>query len=247
MPPYKQHLEISRTRTGKDFQAMHDWLDNSPDANVKAARHDLDALAENISYVRSTWGDEAVTECLQHIAEDLLMQEIALLAKAGCPEDAILHSVEVARKALEISSRVTIPVNRKLIARGAVFHDLGKAETYGLEHGEIGARIATELGLEEEIKDIIRKHIRGGLTEAEAVELGLPVRDYTLRTPEEKIVIYADRMVDIYVDGIVPDIDENMAEERFVEILQQYQKYGKNTVTMQRYITLHTEIQGWMG
>jgi hypothetical protein len=43
-----------------------------------------------------------------------------------------------------------------------------------------------------------------GLTESEAKEYGLPVRDYTLRTPEEKIVTYADWLVDIYTDGIVP-------------------------------------------
>ena len=123
------------------------------------------------------------------------------------------HSLEVARKRLEIASRVKIPVDKHLIARGAIFHDLGKAKTYGMEHGEIGAKMAEELGLEEAIRQIILKHIRGGLTEAEAKELGLPVRDYTLRTPEEKIVIYADRMVDIYTDGIVPDTNEKKAED----------------------------------
>jgi uncharacterized protein len=137
-------------------------------------------------------------------------------------------------------------VDKRLIARGAIFHDLGKSKTYGMEHGEIGAKMAEELGLEEEIRQIILKHIRGGLTEAEAKELGLPVRDYTLRTPEEKIVIYADRMVDIYMDGIVPDTTEQKAEEQFVEILRNYPKYGKNPVTMQRYLALHEEIHVWM-
>jgi len=46
-----------------------------------------------------------------------------------------LHSIEVARKALEIASRVKIDIDRALIARGAVFHDLGKTKTYGLQHG----------------------------------------------------------------------------------------------------------------
>lgn len=246
MPPYEKHLETSVNRTGNDYQAMHDWLDNNPDKNIKTERHNLDILPENIEYVRSNWGDEAVVEYLQHIAEDLLMKEIAILEKSGCPEEAILHSVEVARKALEISSRVKIPVDRKLIARGAVFHDLGKAKTYGMQHGEIGAQMAADLGLEQEIIDIILKHIRGGLTETEAIELGLPVRDYTLRTPEEKIVIYADRMVDIYVDKIVPDTNEKDAEDRFVGILQQYEKYGKNEITLKRYIVLHQEIHEWM-
>lgn len=244
MPPYAKHLETSAQRTGKEYQELHDWLDNHPDH--KAARHDLATLPENMNYVRSIWGDEAVTEFLQHVADDLLMKEIAVLVKAGCPEEAVRHSLEVARKALEIASRLKISVNKTLIARGAIFHDLGKAKTYGIEHGEIGAKMAEALGLEEEIRQIILKHIRGGLTEVEARELGLPVRDYTLRMPEEKIVIYADRMVDIYTDGIVPDTDEKKAEERFADILHNYEKYGKNPATRQRYLTLQEEIQAWM-
>ena len=244
MPPYTKHLETSMKRTGHDYQAMHDWLDNHPDDKV--ARHDLEALDENREYVRSNWGEEAVTEFFLHVAEDLLMKEIATLEKSGCPEEAVLHSIEVARKALEITSRLKVPVDKKLVARGAIFHDLGKAKTYGMEHGEIGAKMAAELGLEKEIQDIILKHIRGGLTKPEAIELGLPVRDYSLKTVEEKIIIYTDRMVDIYIDGIVPEATEKMAEEQFVEILKGYQKYGKNETTLQRYIALNEEIQGWM-
>lgn len=244
MPPYEQHLKTSARRTGNECQPVHDWLDNHPDH--KAARHDLAALADNRQHILERWGEEAVTEFFLHVAEDLLMKEIATLKGAGCPDEAVQHSLEVARKSLEISSRVKIPVNRQLLARGAIFHDLGKSKTYGMEHGEIGAKMAEVLGLEEAIVQIIRKHIRGGLTEAEARELGLPIRDYTLRTPEEKIVIYADRMVDIYTDGIVLDTDENKAEEQFAEILETYEKYGKNPTTLLRYLALHAEIQGWM-
>jgi uncharacterized protein len=244
MPPYGKHLETSTKRTGKNYQAMHDWMDNHPD--MKAHRHSLERLTENIDFVRSSWGNEGVVEYLQHIVEDAAMNDIETLQKAGCPEEAVTHSIEVARKALEISSRLKIPVDRMLIIRGGVYHDLGKAKTYGMQHGEIGAQMAKELNLGDDIIQIILKHIRGGLTEPEAIELGLPVRDYTLNTPEEKIVIYADRMVDIYTDGIVPNTDEKDAEVRFVEILNQYEKYGKNLVTLQRYVALHHQIQGWM-
>ncbi|MBF0377621.1 MAG: HDIG domain-containing protein [Desulfamplus sp.] len=244
MPPYPKHLEISTKRTGKPYQKLHDWLDNYPD--TKADRHSLDKLSENTKFVRSSWGEESVVEFLFHVVEDAAMKDIETLQKAGCPEEAVTHSVEVARKGLEISSRVNIPVDRMLLIRGAIYHDLGKSKTYGMQHGEIGAAMARELGLEEEIIQIILKHIRGGMTEPEAVELGLPVRDYTLRTPEEKIIIYADRMVDIYTDGIVPDIDEKEAENQFTEILNKYEKYGKNPVTLDRYLKLHREIHSWM-
>lgn len=244
MPPFESHLNTSMKRTGNDFRALHDWLDNHPES--KKERHDLDRLPENRDYVRNAWGDVGVKEFFQHIVEDLAMKDIETLKNEGCPDEAVFHSIEVARKALEISSRIGMPLDRKLIVLGAIYHDLGKAETYGMQHGEIGAQMAERLGLDERIIAIILKHIRGGLTEPEAVELGLPVRDYTLRTPEEKIVIYADRMVDIYMDGLVPDTSETDAESRFETILTTYEKYGKNEITLKRYIALNEEIQGWV-
>jgi uncharacterized protein len=60
-------------------------------------------------------------------------------------------------------------------------------------------------------------------------------------------VIYADRLVDIIMDGIV-DIkdDETQAEKRFEEILKGYPQYGKNEKTLNRYLDYHREIQGLM-
>jgi len=173
--------------------------------------------------------------------------DIALLRKAWVPEDDIQHCIAVARKALEISLRTGQKLDMELVVRGALFHDLGKAVTHEIEHGKIGAEMGTDLGLPKTITDIMEKHIRGGLTEDEARELGLPVKDYTLKTLEEKIVIYADRLVDIITDGIV-DIggDEAEAERRFEAILNEYPKYGKNSKTLQRYLGYHREIQSLM-
>jgi uncharacterized protein len=92
----------------------------------------------------------------------------------------------------------------------------------------------------------MEKHIRGGLTQEEAGELGLPVKDYSLKTIEEKIVIYADRLVDIIMDGIVPMNSESEAETKFEEILRNYPKYGKNEKTLNRYLGYHNEIQRLM-
>ena len=109
-----------------------------------------------------------------------------MLRKAGCPEEAVFTVSRLPERRWNYLLRVRVPVDRKLIVRGAVYHDLGKAKTYGMQHGEMGAQLAGELNLGDDIKQIILKHIRGGLTESEALELGLPVRDYTLRTVEEK-------------------------------------------------------------
>lgn len=170
--------------------------------------------------------------------------DIRLLIDAGVSGPDLRHCVKVADKALEIARKISANVDMELIGRGALFHDLGKAKTHEIEHGRIGAEIGRQLRLPEEITDIMEKHIRGGLTEDEARELGLPVKDYTLKTLEEKIVIYADRLVDILTDGIVDIGNESEAEQRFVDILRAYPKYGKNELTLKRYIGYHEEIRG---
>lgn len=169
--------------------------------------------------------------------------DIAILRKAGVSEDDIRHCVKVAEKALEIAERTGANLDMELVSRGALFHDLGKAKTHEIEHGKIGAELGKALGLPEEITAIMEKHIRGGLTEEEARELGLPIKDYTLKKLEERIVIYADRLVDIITDGIVEIKNEIEAEQRFEEILNKYPKYGKNKKTLDRYLGYHNEIQ----
>jgi uncharacterized protein len=170
--------------------------------------------------------------------------DMDLLKKAGVSENDITHSRKVAGKALEIAGRSGANLNMKLVGRGALFHDLGKAQTHALEHGKIGAELGRKLGLPEAVTAIMEKHIRGGLTTDEAVELGLPVKDYTLNVLEERIIIYADRLVDIISDGIVSINSEQEAEDRFEEILRTYPKYGKNEITLNRYLGYHREIQG---
>jgi uncharacterized protein len=173
--------------------------------------------------------------------------DVAVLRTAGVSEDDITHSVKVAEKALEITRRIDRNgIDRELVGRGALFHDLGKAKTHEMEHGKIGAELGRKIGLPAPITDIMEKHIRGGLTEPEARELGLPVKDYRLRRLEERIVIYADRLVDIINDGIVTIKSEREAEDRFEEILRTYPKYGKNAVTLERYLGYHREIQELM-
>jgi uncharacterized protein len=173
--------------------------------------------------------------------------DIDILRKAGMSDDDVTHSVHVAEKALEIARRIGgNSIDQELVGRGALFHDLGKTKTHEMEHGKIGAELGKTIGLPDEITAIMEKHIRGGLTEDEARELGLPVKDYTLRRLEERIVIYADRLVDIIHDGIVKIASEREAEAGFEEILRNYPRYGKNQITLDRYLGYHREIQGLM-
>ncbi len=168
--------------------------------------------------------------------------DLALLRKAGVAEEDVDHSLKVARKALDIARRTGASVDMEFTGRAALFHDLGKAQTHAIEHGRLGAEAGKKLGLPDHITAVMEKHIRGGLTEAEARELGLPVKDYSLKALEERIIIYADRLVDIIMDGVVKTEPE--AEERFEEILSTNPQYGKNEATLQRYLGYHREIQG---
>jgi len=171
------------------------------------------------------------------------LQDIDLLRKSGMNETDLDHSLKVAQKALEIAERTGADLDMGLVGRGALFHDLGKIKTHEINHCRLGAEMGKELGLPEAVTAIMEKHIRGGLTEEEARELGLSVKDYTLRRLEERIVIYADRLVDIIFDGIIKINEESEAESRFVEILKNYPKYGKNEKTLHRYLVYHEEIQ----
>lgn len=171
-------------------------------------------------------------------------KDIDLLRTARMAEADLDHSLKVATKALEIARRTGATLDLELVRRGALFHDLGKTVTHEISHGRIGAELGAKLGLPQAVIAVMEKHIRGGLTEPEAIELGLPVKDYTLHRLEERIIIYADRLVDIIHDGIVEIKEEIEAETRFVQILEGYPKYGKNETTLKRYLGYHEEIQG---
>jgi uncharacterized protein (TIGR00295 family) len=136
--------------------------------------------------VKRLW--KSVTERLPSRDECL-----KLLKNAGCSDSVIKHCIAVERHALKIAQKTNANLN--LVSRGALLHDIGRGKTHGIQHAVIGADIARELGLSEEIACIIEKHIGAGLSPDEAESLGLPRRDYILKILEEKIVAHADNLV----------------------------------------------------
>ena len=67
--------------------------------------------------------------------------------------------------------------------------------TNGIDHAVKGAEILRGAKVSEEIVKIVERHTGAGITKEEASKLGLPVKDYTPITIEEKIVAQADNLV----------------------------------------------------
>jgi uncharacterized protein len=169
-------------------------------------------------------------------------EDLAILLKAGLSEADIRHSILVAEKALDIAGRTGKVLDLVLVARGAVFHDLGKALTHSYQHGEIGAEMGKRFSLPKNITDVARKHFHGGITSKEAEILDLPDIDYTPWLLEERIILYADRLIDILTEGVFNFQNDQEAEQRFEEIITHYQGYGKDKLTSDRYLAYHREI-----
>jgi len=120
---------------------------------------------------------------------------LRILREQGCPERVINHVLTVTELAIKIAARFP-DANLKLVEAGGLLHDIGRAKTHDVDHAVVGGELARELGLPEEIIAIIERHICAGIKKGDAVELGLPVRDYIPQTLEERIIAHADNLVE---------------------------------------------------
>ena len=127
--------------------------------------------------------------------EELRRECNRILRATGCDDDVIRHCNAVADLALELARHHRDSVDERLVFKGALLHDLGRAQSHGIDHGVAGGAMARALGLNDEIVRIIERHIGAGLTAAEAEMLGLPPRDLLPETLEEKIVAHADNLI----------------------------------------------------
>jgi uncharacterized protein len=105
----------------------------------------------------------------------------------------------VAELAVEIANTCKkngVEVDLELVEIGALLHDIGRAKTHSVHHAIEGAEIAESLGLCEPLISIIKRHVGGGITAKEAKRLGWPDDIYIPQTIEEKIVSYADKLIE---------------------------------------------------
>ena len=78
---------------------------------------------------------------------------IRLLEEAGCKRRVIVHCCTVCTMAEAFARR--IDCDKDLLRAGALLHDIGRSITHSIEHALIGYGIVRDLGLPEEIAEIV--------------------------------------------------------------------------------------------
>ena len=157
-----------------------------------------------------------------------------LLSESGCSNSVIAHCMAVsvlAVKFAEACKNKGLDVDVGLVEVGALLHDIGRSKTHGVDHAVVGVEIAESLNLPESVVSIIECHIGGGIAADEAKELGLPVKDYFPTTLEEKLVAYADKLIE---GCCVVSIERTV--EKFSKEL------GEHHPAIDRIIRLHEEL-----
>lgn len=124
---------------------------------------------------------------------------LKLLFKVGCSRSVIRHCKAVAAVATGIAEacrKKGLNVDVKLVEIGALLHDIGRSKTHSVHHAMAGVEIARSLNLPEPIVSIIERHVGGGITVEEAKRIGWQPKSYIPQTLEEKIVSYADLLIE---------------------------------------------------
>jgi len=128
-------------------------------------------------------------------------REILALHRDAAPtrsafESVHAHCVIVCRIAEQLLTG--LEVDADLVRAGALLHDIGVYRLDSgpyVQHGVLGHALLRELGFPEEICRFASRHTGVGITRDDVLRqaLPIPVDDYVPRTPEEELVLYADK------------------------------------------------------
>jgi uncharacterized protein len=162
-------------------------------------------------------------------------QALQLLRQSGCLNNVIRHCEAVAEVAVEIAKACEengLKVDLDLVETGALLHDIGRAKTHSVHHAVIGAEIAKSLGLPEPVILIIKRHVGGGITAKEAKKLGWPRDVYIPQTLEEKIVCYADKLIEGAQRVPIERTVENLSRELPPSSIARIQRLHQEMLTL---------------
>jgi uncharacterized protein (TIGR00295 family) len=126
-------------------------------------------------------------------------EAMAIHAKYKTGVNIVRHCQAVAMAAkimADEAERRGHAVDKETVTAGALLHDIGRTRTQTVMHGVQGAEILEKEGVDKKVVEIVRRHVGAGISSEEAKKLGLPDFDYVPRTLEERIVCFADKMVD---------------------------------------------------
>ena len=124
----------------------------------------------------------------------------------GSHSALLFHCSHVTNVAYQIINQLPsdLVLNKELILIGAMLHDIGRNRTQSIRHGFESYNIIKEFfppsDFIDQVATLTSRHIGGGIPKVEAKELGLPDIDFLPISLEEKIVCYADKMVDYKYD-----------------------------------------------
>ncbi|MBS3815334.1 MAG: TIGR00295 family protein [Hadesarchaea archaeon] len=161
-------------------------------------------------------------------------QALQILSEEGCSPSVIEHSKAVSRESVKIAKKIRDNghnVNIRLVEIGALLHDVGRSKTHSIQHGVKGAEILRKRGLEN-LAGFAENHLGAGIIIEESKELGLPEKNYLPESLEEKIVTYADNLLD---GDRVMNYEESLNELK--------EELGPNHSGVRRFKKIHKEIQ----
>ena len=119
--------------------------------------------------------------------------------KYGSVPVIVEHCRAVERVARIIAGELArrgVAVDEEVVQAGALLHDIGRTRVQTVRHGYEGAEILRKEGVDERVVEVVKSHVGAGLSREEARKLGLPDGDYVPRTLEQKVVCFADKMID---------------------------------------------------
>lgn len=154
---------------------------------------------------------------------------LRMLADHGGNERLIRHSEAVRELAVKIAEKCG--ADEKIVAIGALLHDIGRTRTNGIGHAYAGGRLLEDRNVDARIIRIVERHSGAGIPRGEALELGLPDLDFIPETIEEKIVAHADNL-------LAGDIRITLEQ-----CIQNYRKQGLEKPA-ERISQLHDELSG---